>query len=59
MCPPFRDRGRRPRALHDGRAANLRDAVLEHGGEGEIVRKRFFELDASEQRAIYAFVSSR
>lgn len=48
----------RDRFLHDGRAARLRDAVLEHGGEGEIVRRRFFELDESEQKAIYTFVSS-
>ena len=44
--------------LHDGRAASLRDALLEHGGEGEIVRKRFFELDEEEQQAVYAFVAS-
>jgi uncharacterized integral membrane protein (TIGR00698 family) len=48
----------RDRYLHDGRAANLRDAVLEHGGEGEIVRRRFFELDEAEQQAVYAFVAS-
>lgn len=47
----------RDRYLHDGRAANLRDAVLEHGGEGEIVRKRFFELDEDEQRAVYTFLA--
>ena len=47
----------RDRYLHDGRAANLRDAVLEHGGEGEIVRKRFFELDKDEQRAVYTFLA--
>lgn len=48
----------RDRYLHDGRAATLRDAVLEHGGEGEIVRRRFFELDEDEQKAVYAFVAS-
>lgn len=48
----------RDRFLHDGRAATLRGAVLEHGGESEIVRKRFFELNESEQNAIYTFVSS-
>ena len=48
----------RDRYLHDGRAATLRDAVLEHGGEGEIVRKRFFELDEEEQKAVYAFIAS-
>ena len=50
--------GLRERFLHDGRATSLRDAVLSHGGEGEVVRRRFFELDEVEQRAIYRFVSS-
>jgi len=48
----------RERYLHDGRATTLRDAVLEHGGEAELVRRRFFELDEDEQRAVYAFVAS-
>jgi len=48
----------RDRFLHDGRAATLRDAVLEHGGEGEIVRRRFFELDEAEQQEIYRFIAS-
>ena len=47
----------RDRFLHDGRAATLRDAVLEHGGEAALVRQRFFELDDDDQRAIYRFVS--
>jgi len=48
----------RDRFLHDGRAATLRDAVLEHGGEGEIVRRRFFELDEAQQQEIYRFIAS-
>jgi hypothetical protein len=48
----------RDRFLHDGRAATLRDAVLEHGGEGERVRQRFFELDEAEQNEIYRFIAS-
>ena len=46
----------RQRYLHDGRAATLRDAILEHGGEGEIVRRRFFELDEQDQQAVYRFL---
>jgi uncharacterized integral membrane protein (TIGR00698 family) len=46
------------RYLHDGRAANLRDAVLSHGGEGLIVRDRFFNLDAADQKAVYAFLTT-
>ena len=48
----------RERFLHDGRAISLRDAVLEHGGEGELVRRRFFELDEAEQQEVYRFMSS-
>ncbi|MEO5793719.1 MAG: putative sulfate exporter family transporter [Rhodoferax sp.] len=48
----------RVRFLHDGRAGTLRDAVLEHAGEAEIVRKRFFELDEDEQQEIYRFMSA-
>ena len=48
----------RERFLHDGRAASLREAFLAHGGEAEIVRRRFFELDEAEQQAIYRFLAS-
>lgn len=50
--------GAHTRFLHDGRAATLRDAVLAHGGEGAVVRGRFFELDASEQAAVFAYLSA-
>ncbi len=46
----------RQRYLHDGRAATPRDAVMSHGGEGQIVRDRFFNLDGSEQDAVYVFL---
>ena len=48
----------RQRYLHDGRAATLRDAILAHGGEGEIVRDRFFNLGASDQQAILTFLGT-
>ena len=48
----------RERFLHDGRAASLREAILARGGEAEIVRRRFFELDEVEQQAIYRFLAS-
>ena len=47
----------RHRYLHDGRAATLRDAILSHGGEAEIVRNRFFDLGEADQQAIKDFVS--
>ena len=48
--------GQRPRYLHDGRAPTLRDAIQAHGGEGEIVRNRFFNLNEADQAAILAFL---
>jgi CxxC motif-containing protein (DUF1111 family) len=32
--------------------------VLEHAGQAEAVRRRFFELDDDEQRAVYDFLGS-
>ncbi len=46
----------RTRYLHDGRAANLHEAVLAHGGEAQIVRDRFLELDEDEQESVHAFL---
>jgi uncharacterized integral membrane protein (TIGR00698 family) len=48
--------GLRRRYLHDGRAATLRDAIQAHGGEAEIVRNRFFNLDEADQQAVLAFL---
>ena len=46
----------RTRFLHDGRAANLHEAVLAHGGEAQIVRDRFLELDEDDQESVHAFL---
>ena len=46
------------RYLHDGRAETLRDAILAHGGEAEIVRQRFFELDEMERQQVLLFLGS-
>lgn len=48
--------GTHDRYLHDGRAETLRDAILAHGGEAEIVRQRFFDLDEAAQRQLLAFL---
>ena len=47
----------RHRFLHDGRATTLRAAVLAHGGEGQVVRDRFFESSAADQKALYEFLA--
>jgi uncharacterized integral membrane protein (TIGR00698 family) len=46
------------RYLHDGRALTLRDAVLAHGGEAQVVRDRFFELSEAEQAQVLGFLLS-
>jgi uncharacterized integral membrane protein (TIGR00698 family) len=48
----------RERYLHDGRAATFRDAILAHGGEAEVVRKRLLELNEADQQTVYMFLSS-
>jgi len=55
---PLPGLGLRQRFLHDGRAATLRDAVLDHGGEAAIVRQRFFDLTDADQNAVYRFLSA-
>jgi CxxC motif-containing protein (DUF1111 family) len=46
------------RFLHDGRARNLEEAILWHGGEGEAARERFRALDADKREALLAFLRS-
>jgi CxxC motif-containing protein (DUF1111 family) len=53
---PLVGAGLRPRYLHDGRAATLRDAILAHDGEAAIVRNRFFDLGQPDQEAILAYL---
>ncbi|MSP26784.1 MAG: hypothetical protein EXR75_16905 [Myxococcales bacterium] len=47
-----------PPYLHDGRAATLREAILEHGGEAETARATFEGLTEPEQRSLLVFLSS-
>ncbi|MBU1173814.1 MAG: c-type cytochrome [Alphaproteobacteria bacterium] len=44
--------------LHDGRARNLTEAILWHGGEAEQARDGFAELDSDERDALLAFLGS-
>jgi CxxC motif-containing protein (DUF1111 family) len=44
--------------LHDGRARNILEAVLWHGGEGTKARERFKALSADERKALIAFLNS-
>ncbi len=44
--------------LHDGRARNLEEAILWHGGEAEAARGRFMRMSAQERTALLEFLSS-
>ena len=44
--------------LHDGRARDLEEAILWHGGEAERSKRRFMALDRREREALMAFVQS-
>jgi CxxC motif-containing protein (DUF1111 family) len=44
--------------LHDGRARNLAEAVLWHGGEAQAARDGFVELAADERAALLRFLES-
>lgn len=44
--------------LHDGRARNVEEAILWHGGEAQAARDAYAALSAEERSALLAFVNS-
>lgn len=44
--------------LHDGRARNLMEAVLWHGGEAETAKQNVLALDKKDRDALIAFLNS-
>lgn len=44
--------------LHDGRARDLTEAILWHGGEAQLSRDRFHVLSPSERSELLAFIES-
>lgn len=44
--------------LHDGRARNITEAILWHGGEAEQARNDFMELKKEEREALLLFINS-
>ena len=44
--------------LHDGRARNLTEAIIWHGGEGAASRDAFLELNEEQRAAVIAFLES-
>ena len=46
------------RYLHDGRARNLEEAVLWHGGEARSSKKQFTNLSAADRDKLLKFLKS-
>ena len=44
--------------LHDGRAASLSEAILEHGGEGQSAHDNFVSASLTAQQHLIAFLNS-
>ena len=44
--------------LHDGRARNLMEAVLWHGGEAEMAKQKVLKFNQKEREALIAFLNS-
>lgn len=44
--------------LHDGRARNVEEAILWHGGEAEQVKNQFMNLSASQRAQLITFLNS-
>lgn len=44
--------------LHDARARNVEEAILWHGGEGEVSKQKFKQLSRDERDAVIKFVNS-
>jgi CxxC motif-containing protein (DUF1111 family) len=46
------------RFLHDGRARSLEEAILWHGGEGNVSKQQYIDLDEQDRSRIVAFLES-
>ena len=44
--------------LHDGRARNLLEAILWHGGEAEIIKQNFLKFNSKKRSEMLAFLNS-
>ncbi len=44
--------------LHDGRARNLTEAILWHGGEGEASKRLFMKMSSDDRKALIRFLES-
>lgn len=44
--------------LHDGRARNVEEAILWHGGEAEAIKQKFVQLEKTQREKLIRFVES-
>jgi CxxC motif-containing protein (DUF1111 family) len=44
--------------MHDGRAKNVTEAILWHGGEGKFAKEKFKKLTVQERNDLLAFINS-
>jgi len=44
--------------LHDGRARNIEEAILWHGGEGQNAKEKYKQLSGQERSDLLAFINS-
>ncbi|EPM90257.1 lipoprotein, partial [Pseudomonas syringae pv. actinidiae ICMP 18804] len=44
--------------LHDGRARNVLEAILWHGGEAQAAQRKVLAFDAEQREALLAFLNS-
>ena len=50
--------GSSPPYLHDGRAASLTEAILEHGGEAQTSRNNFAAASLQNRQDVIAFLNN-
>lgn len=48
--------GKKPNFLHDGRARNIEEAILWHGGEAQKIKETFMELSSKNREKIIQFI---
>lgn len=49
---------RHTRLLHDGRARNVEEAILWHGGEAQVAKERYKQLTAQERSNLLEYINS-
>ena len=48
--------GKTPELLHDGRAKNIEEAILWHGGEAKEIKNTFMNLPSTQRKSIIKYI---